>query len=463
MSSIAEWREILLDRAGRIRFPQDFVFGSATSAYQIEGAHALDGKGESIWDRFTRRPGAIADGTTGDIACDHYHLFPRDIALMKEMGLKAYRFSLSWPRLLPSGSGRRNAAGADFYNRLIDALLEADIEPFLTLYHWDLPQALQDRGGWYNRDTAMRFADYAAEAAQLFGDRVSKWTTLNEPWTFCWWGHATGEDAPGLADGARGGVVSSHHALLAHGLAVPMIRSEAKGADVGITLDVNVTEPATDRDEDIEAARRFDGAQNRWYLEALFNGRYPEDMLDLYHPRLLPDIRPGDLEAISAPLDFLGINNYRRSVIKAGPDLPPLSYERVSPEGSDYSALGWEIWPQAIEDILVHVHETYKPARIYVTENGMATAPEVPDARGRIEDVDRASYYVGYIEKVASAVARGVPVKGYFAWTLTDNFEWALGYTAPFGLIHVDFKTQERRLKWSGEVYGRIAREAVER
>ncbi|MDB5556434.1 MAG: Beta-glucosidase [Rhizobium sp.] len=460
MSSIANRHAALIDRVGEIRFPKDFIFGSATAAYQIEGAMALDGKGESIWDRFTRRPGVIVDGSNGDIACDHYHLYPRDIALMREMGLKAYRFSLSWPRLLPQGSGRLNQKGAEFYDRLIDALLAEDIEPFVTLYHWDLPQALQDKGGWYSRDTAMRFADYAAQAAGLLGDRVSKWTTLNEPWTFCWSGHALGEDAPGLADGVKGGVASSHHALLAHGLAVPMIRAEARGAEVGITLDLNVTEPATDRQDDIEAAARFDGAQNRWYLESIFRGVYPEDMLDLYGEKYLPRIEPEDLKAISAPIDFLGINNYRRSVIKAGSNLPPLNFQRVSPQGSDYTPLGWEIWPQAIEDILIEVNDKYKPACIYITENGMATKQETPDDKNRIEDFGRANYYVGYIGKVASAVEKGVPVKGYFAWTLMDNFEWALGYTAPFGLVHVDFETQERRLKLSGEIFGQIAREA---
>lgn len=463
MSNTADRREELLHRASRIRFPRDFIFGSATAAYQIEGAIDADGKGESIWDRFTRQPGAIVDGSSGKVACDHYRLWRQDIALMQELGLQAYRFSLSWTRLQPKGSGKANAAGLAFYDRLIDGLLEAGIEPFLTLYHWDLPQALQVKGGWYSRDTAMRFADYAATAAAAFGDRVTKWTTLNEPWTFCWSGHAEGEDAPGLADGVKGGVSASHHALLAHGLAVPLIRAEAKGAEVGITLDLNVVEPATDRDEDREAATRFDGAQNRWYLDAIFKGEYPEDMLDLYGAKLLPRIESEDMTAISAPIDFLGINNYRRSVIKAGTSLPPLNFERVSPRGSDYTSLGWEIWPEAIEDILVQVHETYKPAKIYVTENGMATTQEVPDAKGRIEDIERVSYYVGYIEKVASAVAKGVPVKGYFAWTLMDNFEWALGYTAPFGLVHVDFKTQERRVKWSGEVYSRLAREAAER
>ena len=460
MSNTANRREDLIERAGEIRFPADFIFGSATAAYQIEGAATLDGKGESIWDRFTRKPGAIVDGTNADVTCDHYHLYPRDIALMKEMGLKAYRFSLSWPRLLPEGSGRINRKGVDFYDRLIDSLLEQDIEPFLTLYHWDLPQKLQALGGWYSRDTAHRFADYAAQAAALYGDRVKRWTTLNEPWTFCWWGHATGEDAPGLADGVKGGVAASHHALLAHGLAVPMIRSEARDAEVGITLDLNVTRPATDRQEDIDAAARFDGAQNRWYLQSIFTGTYPEDMLELYGERYLPRIESEDLRAIAAPIDFLGINNYRRSIIKAGKELPPLNFERVSPQGSQYTSLGWEIWPQAIEDILIEVNELYKPKCIFVTENGMATGQETPDAKGRIEDTGRAAYYVDYIAKVASAVSRGVPVKGYFAWTLMDNFEWALGYTAPFGLVHVDFTTQERRLKLSGEIYGRIAREA---
>ena len=456
MSRTAELHWPLAEHASALRFPAGFVFGAATAAYQIEGAIAADGKGESIWDRFTRKPGAISDGTSGEIACDSYHRFGQDIDLMRQMGLGAYRFSLAWPRVQPGGKGPLNPGGLAYYDRLTDALLEAGITPYATLYHWDLPQELQDRGGWYNRDTAHRFADYAEMVTSAIGDRIGQWTTLNEPWTFCWFGHALGEDAPGLADGVRGGLAASHHALLAHGLAVPRIREAAPKAKVGIVLDLNVVSAATDRDEDRAAATRFEGVQNRWYLDAVFIGSYPEDILD-HCSHLLPEIREGDLATIAQPLDYLGVNIYRRSVIGAGTELAPLNFGRVNPPGT-YTATGWEIWPQCIRDALNFVHEAYGPKELYITENGMATAPEVPGADGRIEDRTRARYIVEHLEEVAKAIQAGVPVKGYFAWTLIDNFEWASGYTVPFGIAHVDFKTQERRLKLSGEVYGQIAR-----
>ena len=458
MTDIRDQRRLLRHRADTLRFPPGFVIGAATAAYQIEGATAADGKGESIWDRFCARPGVICDGGSGEVACDHYRRWPEDIALMKSMNLGAYRFSLSWPRIQPRGSGAANRAGLAFYDRLIDGLLAEGIVPYVTLYHWDLPQFLQDKGGWYARETALRFADYAGLAARAFGDRVSTWTTLNEPWTFCWSGHATGEDAPGLADGARGGVRASHHALFAHGLAVPAIRGEARIAKVGIVFDLNTVTPATGSAADEAAARRFDGAQNRWFLDAVFKGRYPEDMLDLYG-KLLPAIAEGDNRAIAAPIDYLGVNIYRRSVMKAGTELPPLNFARVNPEGT-YSAVGYEIHPPAIHDILRYVHTNYAPPEIYVTENGLALSGERIESDGEIWDDLRAKYYVDHLEQVSKAIVEGVPVKGYFAWTLMDNFEWAYGYTTPFGLAHVDFASQSRRLKFSGRVYGVIAARA---
>jgi beta-glucosidase len=433
------------------------VFGAATSAYQIEGAPDTDGKGQSIWDRFCRVSGVIVDGSSGDVACDHYHRWKEDIVVLKALNLDAYRFSFAWTRLLPEGRGDANAKGIAFYDRLIDDLLEAGIEPYATLYHWDLPQALQDRGGWYNRATAPAFADYAALAARSFGDRVKKWTTLNEPWTFCWSGYATGEDAPGLCDGAKGGVTASHHALLGHGFAVPVIRTEVPDASVGIVFDLNVAEPASDDPRDIAAARRFDGAQNRWYLDAVFKGAYPQDMLDLYGD-LLPPILPEDNAVIAAPVDYLGVNIYRRSVIAAGAELAPLSYRRVQPEGS-YSAVGYEIWPRCMYDILRYVNDNYGPKQIYISENGVATVPEQVGVDGHVWDDLRAAYYVDHLEQVSKAIGEGVPVCGYFAWTLTDNFEWAYGYTTPFGITHVDFTTQERTIKYSGEVYALVARQ----
>lgn len=456
MSNTAEDMERLLARAEELRVPGPFLFGAATAAYQIEGAPKADGKGESIWDRFTHVPGVISDASTGDVACDHYHRWPQDIRLMRELGLGAYRFSLAWARIQPSGAGKAHAAGIDFYKRLIDGLTEAGITPFLTLYHWDLPQALQDKGGWYNRDTAYRFADYADLVSNALSDRIRHWTTLNEPWTFCWSGHATGEDAPGLKDGAKGGLAASHHALLAHGLAVPAIRANAGGADIGIVLDLNTVTAASDKAADQAAAKNFEDAQNRWFLDAVFKGHYPQSMLDLCRG-LLPEIRSDDNAIIAAPLDYLGVNIYRRSIMAAGAELPPLNFARVNPPGR-YSAVDYEVWPQSIEDVLLYVHEQYGPKAIYISENGFATRPERATPDGAIRDIQRAEYHIDHLDHMAHAMRRGVPVKGYFAWTLMDNFEWAYGYSTPFGLAHVDFVTQARRIKFSGEVYATIAR-----
>jgi beta-glucosidase len=363
---------------------------------------------------------------------------------------------------MPEGRGAVNARGVAFYDRLIDDLLAAGIEPYATLYHWDLPQALQDEGGWYSRATADALADYAALAARSFGDRVKKWTTLNEPWTFCWSGHASGEDAPGLRDGTRGGVTASHHALLGHGKAVPAIRAEAPDASVGIVFDLNVAEPASADPRDAAAARRFDGAQNRWFLDAVFKGSYPQDMLALYGD-LLPEIRADDNAIIAAPVDYLGVNIYRRSVIAEGTELAPLNYRRVQPEGL-YSAVGYEIWPRCMYDVLRYVNDNYAPKEIYISENGVATRPETVGADGHVWDELRAAYYVEHLAEVANAAGEGVPVRGYFAWTLMDNFEWAYGYTTPFGITHVDYETQKRTVKFSGEIYAAIARqEAADR
>jgi beta-glucosidase len=326
----------------------------------------------------------------------------------------------------------------------------------VTLYHWDLPQALQERGGWYSRETAKRLADYADIATRAFGDRVKNWATLNEPWTFCWSGHATGEDAPGLVDGVRGGVTASHHALLGHGLSVPVIRRNVPDAKVSIVLDLNVAEPASQAPSDVTAARRFDGAQNRWYLDAVFRGSYPSDMLALYAD-VLPEMEPDDGRTIAAPIDSLGINLYRRSVIADGNELPPLNYQRISPPG-DYSAVGYEIYPKCIYDVLHYVQRHYAPKEVFISENGLALANETLTEDGEILDYKRAQYYVDHVEQLARAAAEGVPVTGYFAWTLMDNFEWAYGYTTPFGLVHVDFATQKRKIKLSGDIYARIGR-----
>lgn len=454
-SNSANRRAELLKRAASLELPQSFRFGTATAAYQIEGSPRAAGKGESIWDRFVRKPGVIVDGSTGDVACDHYNLWREDIQLMKELGTQAYRLSLAWTRIQPTGQGSANTAGLDFYRRLIDGLLAENITPYVTLYHWDLPQALQDKGGWYTRETSYRLAEYADIATRALGDRVKHWTTLNEPWTFCWSGHATGEDAPGLADGVKGGLCATHHALLGHGLSIPVIRANVPGVNASIVLDLNVAEPATSSAADVAAARRFDGAQNRWYLDAVFKGQYPEDMVGPFGS-LMPPIKAGDAAVIAAPIDSLGINLYRRSVIAAGTEMPPLDYHRARPPG-EYSAVDYEIYPKCIYDILHYVHRNYAPKEVFISENGLALADETVTADGKIWDETRARYYVDHVEELARAGREGVPVTAYFAWTLMDNFEWAYGYTAPFGIVHVDFATQKRSIKFSGEVYRALA------
>ena len=454
-SNTVESRAELVKRATDLELPPGFRFGTATAAYQIEGAPRAAGKGESIWDRFVRKPGVIIDGSTGDVACDHYNLWRDDICLMTELGVQAYRFSLAWTRIQPTGQGPANAAGLDFYSRLIDGLLAKNITPYVTLYHWDLPQALQDRGGWYARETSFRLAEYADIATRALGDRVKHWTTLNEPWTFCWSGHATGEDAPGLTDGAKGGLCATHHALLGHGLSIPVIRANVPGVNASIVLDMNVAEPTTDSAADKAAARRFDGAQNRWYLDAVFKGHYPYDMVELFGP-LMPKVEANDAATIAAPIDSLGVNLYRRSVIGSGNELPPLSYQRARPPG-EYSAVDYEIYPKCIYDILRYVHRNYAPREVFISENGLALADESVTADGKIWDDARAKYYVDHVGELSKAAKEGVPVTAYFAWTLMDNFEWAYGYTAPFGIVHVDYSTQQRRIKFSGEVFRTLA------
>ena len=437
-----------------LAFPKDFVWGAATAAYQIEGAPTLDGKGPSIWDTFTHRPGVIEDGTTGDVACDHYHRWRDDVTLMRALNLDAYRFSIAWPRILPAGRGSVNPAGLDFYSRLIDGLLAAGVTPYVTLYHWDLPQALEDEGGWLRRGIVDDFQRYADVVTRALGDRVKHWTTLNEPWVFTWTGYGLGEDAPGLKLGARGALAATHHALLAHGVTVPIIRANVPAADVGIVLDLNHVEPASDRPEDLAASRRWEGCQNRWYLDPVFKGRYPDDMLTLYGEDG-PAILPGDLEQIAAPLDYLGVNFYRRSVAGAGTDLPPINWQRHRPEG-EYTAMGWEVSPHGLYDILKTVWDGYHPKAMYVTENGAAFA-DVVAADGRVHDHRRVDYLREHFAQARRALADGVPLKGYFVWSLLDNFEWACGFAKRFGLIYTDYATQQRIIKDSGYYLAEVA------
>lgn len=446
-------------------FPPGFTWGVATSAFQIEGATTLDHRGESIWDRFAATPGRIEDASDGRRACDHYHRWPEDVALMRGLGLGAYRFSIAWPRVQPSGRGPANPAGLDFYERLVDGLLAAGIAPFATLYHWDLPQALEDRGGWAARATVDAFADYADAVTRRLGDRVRHWMTINEPWCVAVLGYEQGAHAPGHRDPALA-LRAAHHALLAHGRAVPVIRGNAPGAEVGIVVNLVPAEPATTAAADRDAARWFDGFFNRWYLDPLYRGAYPADAVADRVARGhlagvdLPFVDDGDLAAIATPTDFLGVNYYNPVVVRADPAEP----QRVAQVATDAprTDMGWEVRPSGLHQLLVRLHQEYRPARIYVTENGAAYDDPI-DADGQIADGRRVAYLRGHLGATARALADGVPVAGYFHWSLLDNFEWAYGYTKRFGLIHVDFTTLRRTPRASAQAYRAIvAANAVE-
>jgi beta-glucosidase len=419
------------------QIPADFLWGAAAAAYQIEGAATEDGRGESIWDRFSATPGKVRNGESGAVACDFYHRFSDDIGLMEELGIDAFRFSVSWPRILPEGRGRVNPAGLDFYDRLVDELLERGIEPFLTLYHWDLPQALEDEGGWRERSTAEAFVDYAAVVAERLGDRVRNWMTHNEPWVVSWVGHAMGKHAPGLRSEAAA-VAVSHHLLLSHGLAVPVINAAAPDARVGIVLDLWQVYPASDSPEDAAAALRVDAEHNRWFLDPLFRGEYPAELPER-NEIVAPLVRDGDLEAIAAPIDFLGVNNYSRALIAAGSDGP----RHVRNPEAVYTEMDWEVFPEGLRALLVRVATDYNPAELYVTENG-ASFGDVLGHDGHVHDPERTEYLTGYLDAVAGAIAEGAPVKGYFVWSLLDNFEWAFGYSKRFGIVYVDYPTLDR-------------------
>jgi beta-glucosidase len=439
-------------------FPEGFLWGVATSAHQIEGAFREGGRGESIWDRFEATPGRIADGSDASVACDHFHRWREDIDLMKWLGVGAYRFSIAWPRVLPHGRGAVNTAGLDFYDNLVDALVESGIRPFVTLYHWDLPQALQDRGGWGERETAEAFVDYAAAVAGRLGDRVRHWATHNEPWCTATLGHEEGEHAPGHRDPAEALRVA-HHVLLSHGWAVKALRESVPGSEVGIVLNLSPAWPASESEADSETARRFDGFFNRWYLNPIFRGRYPEDAIadrvrrgHLTGPDL-PFVRPGDLEAVSLPLDFLGLNYYSRTAVRAGEGGDPVGVCLVPRE--ELTDMGWEVFPQGLYDTLLRLKREYGPPKIYVTENGAAYS-DGPDSEGRISDLRRVDYLLGHFEAAHRALADGVPLSGYFVWSLLDNFEWAHGYTKRFGLYWVDYDTQRRVPKRSAFWYKKV-------
>jgi len=440
-----------------VRFPSNFVWGAATAAYQIEGAYNEDGKGESIWDRFCRTPGKVQDGDRGGIACDFYHRYRDDVKLMKSMSLNAYRFSIAWSRIFPQGKGQVNQRGLDFYERVVDELLDSGIEPFVTLYHWDLPQALQEKGGWANRDTIGYFKDYAEEVSRKLGNRVHFWITHNEPWVVSFLGHHSGIHAPGTKNLSTALKVS-HHLLLSHGETVAVIRDNGdEKTQVGITLNLSPVYPVSESEEDKKAAKRWDGYLNRWFLEPIYKGSYPEDMLALYGDKA-PEIQAQDLERISTKTDFLGVNYYTRTVVKADKKEVFLGLSQVKPTGAEYTEMDWEIYPPGIYEILKRVHNDYDAPVIYITENGVAF-PDKIDKNGRVNDESRIEYLKGHFLQAHRAIEDGVKLSGYFVWSLLDNFEWAYGYSKRFGLVYTDYPTQKRIIKASGWWYKKVIEE----
>ncbi len=425
-------------------FPSDFLWGAATASYQIEGAWDADGKGESIWDRFSQTPGKITNDDNGNVACDHYHRYPEDIAIMKHLGLKAYRFSISWPRILPQGWGLVNPAGLDFYDRLVDALLEAGIEPYATLHHWDLPQALFEKGGWANRENLPFFADYAAVLVKRLGDRVTQWATFNEPGVIAWAGFVSGDHAPGIKGDMFTAIRMCHNLLVAHGMATQAIRAADSRARVGIVINLWPIEPASDDPADVALAEQAWNQRETIFMHPLFKG--------YYHPALGGEpgdtaflIHPGDMALISQELDFFGLNYYSRVVLGTQGHV-----EKV--EGSEYTEMGWEVYPQAFRRLLNRINQDYDLPPIYITENGAAFPDEVsPD--GKVHDERRLAYLRDHFIQTRLAMQDGVDVRGYFVWSLLDNFEWGHGYSKRFGIVRVDYETLQRTVKDSGEWY----------
>jgi beta-glucosidase len=440
----------------KLRFPEDFLWGAAAASYQIEGAVDADGRAPSVWDTFCATPGKVENGDTGATACDHYHRYREDVALMKQLGLAAYRFSIAWPRILPQGTGQVNPAGLDFYDRLVDELLAAGIQPWATLYHWDLPQALEDRGGWPAREIVDAFAGYVDVVSRKLSDRVKHWMTLNEPWVFTFLGYGTGEHAPGRAN-FTDYLQAAHHALMAHGRATSVLRDNGdERTRIGVVLNLAWADPASNTSEDRAAVRRHDGFMNRWFMDPIYHNRYPEDMLALYADHL-PELPPDDLKVITERPDFLGINFYTRAVLENDPRIKPLQVRPVPQEGREHTAMGWEVSPASLYNLLVHTNRAYSPGTIYITENGAAFDDEVgPD--GQVDDPRRLAYYRAYLAQAHRAIQDGVPLKGYFAWSLMDNFEWAKGYSKRFGITYVDYDTQQRIVKSSGKWYAETIR-----
>jgi beta-glucosidase len=444
------------------KFPNGFLWGAATAAYQIEGAWNADGKGESIWDRFSHTPYKVQNGDTGDVACDHYHRVPQDIALMQEIGLQAYRFSIAWTRVLPQGRGTINTRGLDFYDRLVDQLLAAKIAPNATLNHWDLPQALQDAGGWVNRDCADWFAEYARIVFERLGDRVAFWATHNEPWVIAFMGYATGEMAPGLADYSKA-YQAAHHLLLSHGKTVQLFRHDGYKGKIGIVLNLSYPEAATDTEADRAARQRAYEHQNALFLDPLFKGRYPELLMNwigIHAPR----VQDGDFKVIQQPIDFLGVNSYFNSSISFAHrgGLFKSASAMISAPGWGRTAMDWGVNPPALTRLLLDLKENYGNPKMYITENGCAM-PDLPNANGFVADWGRVDYLRAHLRAAHDAIQAGVNLNGYYVWSLLDNFEWAHGYTPRFGIVRVDYATQARILKQSARWYADvIARNGID-
>lgn len=435
-------------KIARTDFARDFRWGCATSSYQIEGAVNADGRVPSIWDTFADTPGNIRDGASGAVACEHYRRWPEDLDLAREIGFNAYRFSIAWPRIFSGRGAKPNPAGLDFYSRLLDGMLERGVEPWATLYHWDLPQYLQDGGGWADRATVDAFVDYADVVTRHLGDRLKNWITHNEPWCTAVLGNLEGIHAPGLHS-LPTALQVCHHVLLSHGRAIPAIRANVPDAKVGISLSLHPIQAATASPEDHDAVRRHDGFRNRWFLDPLYGRGYPADTLALFGADA-PEVFAGDLDEIATPTDFLGVNYYTPEVVRDAAQGGPLRAEVVLPEGRERTAFGWEVSPDGMRTLLARIAGEYRPGDIFITENGSTYDDKVaPD--GTVDDAQRLSFLVRHLEALRASIAEGVPVKGYFAWSLLDNFEWAEGYQRRFGLTYVDFSSQRRIVKSSGK------------
>ncbi|HEY7125941.1 MAG TPA: GH1 family beta-glucosidase [Ktedonobacterales bacterium] len=443
-----------------VSFPEDFLWGAATSSYQIEGAVQEDGRGPSIWDLFSQTPGKVFQGQTGDPAADHYHRMQDDVEMMADLGLNAYRFSIAWPRILPTGNGAVNSRGLDFYDRLVDTLLAHHITPLVTLYHWDLPLSLHERGGWLNRDTAYAFADYAEIVARRLGDRVDWWVTHNEPWVAAFLGYGIGVHAPGIKD-LNSACIAAHHLLLSHGLALPRLRVLTRQtAQLGIVLNLYPIYPGDNRLETPAAVERADAFCNRWFLDPVFRGSYPDGLFAAMGIGA-PPIQEGDLALISTPIDFLGVNYYSRKVVRAltpvsqDSEWAPSGYEEITDlPGATYTQMGvgWEVYPVGLADLLVRLKHDYAPRALAITENGAAFEDHW-NGNGRVSDPQRLQYVRDHLRAVGQAVGQGVPVRGYFLWSLMDNFEWGYGYSKRFGMVYIDYATQRRIIKDSGHWY----------